>query len=321
MIDKVFWITSKGLYSMKEGLFLKIPASTANLGVGFDSIGMALNKYLYLTVTINEDNKWSFHHIGPNVDGLPTDESHYIFQIAQMVAQKHDVNLPNLKIEMRSEIPLARGLGSSASALVGALYIANYFGDIELSKYELLQLATEFEGHPDNVAPTIYGGLVLGYYNPETKVTDISYIDTPKVDIIITVPPYKLKTSDARQALPDTFSHTKAVQNSAISNTMISALIQHNYQLAGKMMEQDGFHEPYRQHLIPEFKEIKRIAKDYAAYATVISGAGPAVLTMIAPERSGELVRTLKSEFKHCRSELVTINESGVSTKVLYESL
>lgn len=304
---------------MKEALHLKIPASTANLGVGFDSIGMALNKFLYLDVTVNDEDQWSFHHIGPNVDELPNDESHYIYQIAQKVAETYEVELPNLNVEIRSEIPLARGLGSSASALVGALYIANYFGDIELSKYELLQLATDFEGHPDNVAPTIYGGLVLGYYNGDTKVTDVSYIDTPKVDIIITIPSYKLKTIDARNALPDTFSHEKAVQNSAISNTMISALIQHNYELAGKMMEQDGFHEPYRQHLIPEFQTIKGIAKQHLAYATVISGAGPTVLTLIAPERSGELVRALKREFKDCRSELVTINETGVKTKVLYQ--
>ncbi|GEQ05016.1 homoserine kinase [Staphylococcus gallinarum] len=304
---------------MSDMLHLKIPASTANLGVGFDSIGMALNKFLYLDVKKNDSDVWTFNHVGPNVEDLPTDNRHYIYQIAQRVARKYDVKLPGLDIEMRSEIPLARGLGSSASALVGALYIANYFGDIELSKYELLQLATEIEGHPDNVAPTIYGGLVLGYFNPETKVTDVSYIDPPRVDIIITIPSYELRTDDSRNTLPETFSHKKAVQNSAISNTMISALIQHNYELAGKMMEQDGFHEPFRQHLIPEFKEIKAIAKQHNAYATVISGAGPTVLTLVAPERSGELVRELKGTFMDCRSELVTINESGVVSKILYQ--
>ena len=304
---------------MKDVLHLKIPASTANLGVGFDSIGMALNKFLFLDVTTNDTNEWQFHHIGPNLEGLPTDTTHYIYQIAQKVAKKFDVQLPGLNIEMRSEIPLARGLGSSASALVGALYIANYFGDIELSKYELLQLATEFEGHPDNVASTIYGGLVLGYYNPETNVTDVSYIDIPQVDCILTIPSYELKTEASREALPSNFSHKKAVQYSAISNTMISALIQHNYSLAGKMMEQDGFHEPYRQHLIPQFQQVKAMAKSFQAYATVISGAGPTILTLIAPEKSGELVRTLKREFNDCSSELVTINVTGVKSKILYQ--
>ena len=221
---------------------------------------------------------------------------------------------------MRSEIPLARGLGSSASALVGALYIANYFGNIQLSKYELLQLATEIEGHPDNVAPTIYGGLLAGYYNPETKETNVAHIDIPDVDVILTIPTYELKTEDSRRVLPDNYSHEKAVQNSAISNTMICALIQHNYDLAGKMMTQDGFHEPYRQHLIPEFEKVKVLSQKYDAYATVISGAGPTILTLSRKEKSGALVRTLKSEITTCDSELATINNVGVIEEVVYPS-
>ena len=90
------------------------------------------------------------------------------------------------------------------------------------------------EGHPDNVAPTIYGGLLAGYHNPETLETDVAHINIPKVDIILTIPPYELRTEDARRALPQSFGHNNAVQSSAISNTMICALIQHNYELAGK---------------------------------------------------------------------------------------
>ena len=96
---------------MSDMLHLKIPASTANLGVGFDSIGMALNKFLYLDVKKNDSDVWTFNHVGPNVEDLPTDNRHYIYQIAQRVARKYDVKLPGLDIEMRSEIPLARGLG------------------------------------------------------------------------------------------------------------------------------------------------------------------------------------------------------------------
>lgn len=304
---------------MEAMLKLKIPASTANLGVGFDSIGMALNKYLHMNIKAIQGDNWEFNYFNEELESLPKDKSNYIYQVAQKVANKYDVDLPALSIDMRSDIPLARGLGSSASALVGALYIANYFGNIQLSQYELLQLATEFEGHPDNVAPTIYGGLISGYYNPDTKVTDVARIDVPKVDIILTIPPYELKTEDSRQALPDTFSHSNAVRNSAISNTMICALIQHKYELAGKMMEQDGFHEPYRQHLIPEFASIRQISKAHHAYATVISGAGPTVLTMSPREHSGEIVRTLKKDMSHCISELVTINEVGVIEEVVYQ--
>ncbi|MGV3243868.1 homoserine kinase [Staphylococcus sp. 11261D007BR] len=300
----------------KATLELKVPASTANLGCGFDSVGMAFNKFLYLTIQLSDTNEWSFVHEGPNLEGLPTDESHYIYQIANQVAQKFNVQLPGLIIKMDSDIPMARGLGSSASALVAALYIANYFGDIELSKYELLQLATEIEGHPDNVAPTIYGGLVVGYYDDQDNQTDIAHIDIPDTDFIITVPKYELSTEKSRSVLPQEVNHKDAVKYSAISNTMISALIQHNYELAGRMMEKDGLHEPYRQHLIPEFEEIKSIAHKYQAYATVLSGAGSTMMTMVKKETSGALVRALRKEIPQCESELVTVNTQGVQQQV-----
>lgn len=303
---------------IKHKLTLKIPASTANLGCGFDSIGMALNKFLIIEAQPIHGPSWKFVHDGPCLEGLPTDESHYIYKIATQVAQRYDVSLPPLEVKMYSDIPLARGLGSSASALVGALYIANYFGDIELSKYELLQLATEIEGHPDNVAPTIYGGLVVGYHNASTSMTDVAHIDVPDVDFIITIPTYPLETEKARRVLPETIAHNEAVKYSAISNTMISALIQHNYELAGKMMEQDGLHEPYRQHLLPDFKKVKAIAHQFDAYATVISGAGPTILTMIKKEQSGPLVRALRQDVTACHSELATVNLNGVKSKVIY---
>lgn len=303
---------------MEEVLKLKIPASTANLGVGFDSIGMALDKYIQMSIKKIEGTEWKFLYYSSELESLPKDKSNYIYKVAQEVAQKYNVKLPCLQIEMRSDIPLARGLGSSASALVGALYIANYFGNIQLSQYELLQLATEIEGHPDNVAPTIYGGLISGYYNPDTKVTDVARIDVPKVDIILTIPSYELRTEDSRNALPETFSHKKAIQNSAISNTMICALIQHKYELAGKMMEQDGFHEPFRQYLIPEFNKVRQLSRQHRAYATVISGAGPTILTLSPREHSGELVRTLRDQLPDCISELATINEVGVIDEVVY---
>nr|WP_263313406.1 homoserine kinase [Mammaliicoccus sp. Marseille-Q6498] len=298
-------------------LKLKVPASTANLGVGFDSIGLALDKYLEVEASISEDGKWHFVHKGPYLHGLPEDESHYITKIAHKATEKFSKKMPALNLKMFSDIPLARGLGSSASALVTGLYLANYFANLKLSKYELLQLATEIEGHPDNVAPTIYGGLVLGVYDPEVNQTDVSYIDIPRVDVIATIPEYELSTEKARQVLPETLSLKEAVKYSAISNTMISALIQHNYELAGKMMMKDGFHEPYRQHLIPDFHNIKALALEHGAYATVISGAGPTVLTLIKKELSGELVRALQDRFPNCESELLTINRFGVNQKMI----
>ena len=160
--------------------------------------------------------------------------------------------------------------------------------------------------------------MIAGFYNPITKITDVARIEVPHVDIILTIPPYELRTEDSRRVLPDTFSHKGAVQNSAISNTMICALIQHKYKLAGKMMEQDGFHEPYRQHLIPEFNQVRKLSRQHDAYATVISGAGPTILTLCPKRKSGKLVRTLREKINNCASELVTINEIGVKDEVVY---
>ena len=169
---------------MKPSLHLKIPASTANLGVDLILlVWQLINIYTYMLRKRKEITE--FRYLNEELESLPNDKSNYVYKVAQQVAEKYNVTLPNLKVSMRSEIPLARGLGSSASALVGALYIANYFGNIQLSKYELLQLATEIEGHPDNVAPTIYGGLLAGYYNPETKETNVAHIDIPDVDVFL----------------------------------------------------------------------------------------------------------------------------------------
>ena len=164
---------------MGESLKLKVPASTANLGVGFDSIGLALNKFLYVDAKLSDDNEWHFHHKGDNLNGLPTDRNHLIYQVVQFLEKKFDVHVPPLSVTMRSEIPLARGLGSSASALVAGIYLADFFGHLQLSEFEMVEAATEIEGHPDNVAPVIYGGMIAGFYNHDTKQTFISSIEPP----------------------------------------------------------------------------------------------------------------------------------------------
>lgn len=122
---------------MSGKLHLEIPASTANLGVGFDSIGMALNKFLTLDVAEIEGSEWQFHHFGPHIESLPTDDTHYIYQVAQQVAKRYNVSLPALEIKMHSEIPLARGLGSSAAALV-SLIISEILSYLNMSCYNWL---------------------------------------------------------------------------------------------------------------------------------------------------------------------------------------
>src|SRR5690554_6411272 len=136
---------------------IKVPATTANIGAGFDSIGIALN--LYLTLKVKLSDKLEFVHLSEHLNDLPTDESNFIYQIAKKTADRYQVDvLPPCRIEVTSDIPFARGLGSSATAIVAGIELANQLLQLNLTADEKVLLATEIEGHPDNVAPAVLGG-------------------------------------------------------------------------------------------------------------------------------------------------------------------
>ena len=167
-----------------------------------------------------------------------------------------------------SEIPIAHGLGSSSSAIVAGIELANQLKNLNLSKEEKVEIASQIEGHPDNVAPTILGGLVVG-----THINGhFSAIEAPLFPYAFAayIPPYNLKTADAR-----------AVHASAVANTFVASLFAKNYDVAFKLMEADRFHEPYRKELVPELDQIRELGKKHGALATYLSGAGPTVMTVI----------------------------------------
>jgi homoserine kinase len=287
---------------------ITVPASTANLGPGFDSIGLALSKYL--NIQASEGDQWQFEHISPELKDLPNDESHFICQIAKKTADMFKATLPPLTIKMESNIPLARGLGSSAAAVAAAIELANQFCGLSLSDEEKLQIGTRIEGHPDNIGASIYGGLVIGVYDgEETNLVQFTSLD---VDIVAVIPSYELKTEEARKALPKLFERKKAVQASALSNVFLAALLTGDYELAGSVMEKDLFHEPYRIHLIDRFAEMRKCARDNGSFGTVISGAGPAVLSFAEKGKGENLAKSLQAQFLDCEIELLSVDQNGI---------
>jgi homoserine kinase len=287
---------------------ITVPASTANLGPGFDSIGLALSKYL--NIQASEGDQWQFEHISPELKELPNDESHFICQMAKKTADMFKATLPPLTIKMESNIPLARGLGSSAAAVAAAIELANQFCGLSLLAEEKLQIGTRIEGHPDNIGASIYGGLVIGVFDgEETKLVHISSLD---VDIVAVIPSYELKTQEARKALPNLFERKRAVQASALSNVFLAALLTGDYELAGNVMEKDLFHEPYRIHLIDRFGEMRKCARDNGAFGTVISGAGPAVLSFAEKGKGEKLAKSLQAQFLDCEIELLSVDQNGI---------
>lgn len=264
---------------------ISVPASSANIGPGFDSVGLAVKRYLTLEVSV--DQEWKINH---NHSYLPPNghyKDHFIYQVAKNVAQTYHKKLSPCKVNVTSEIPLARGLGSSASAVIAGIELANQLCQLSLTTDEKLNIATDIEGHPDNVAPALLGGFVItATLDDELIYTKIEELN---VDIILYIPNIELTTNDARSVLPAKLTREKAACASGISNLFIAALLQENYSLAGKMMENDLFHEPYRAKMIPNYQTIKKTAKQLGAYGTVISGAGPSMLSF-APKGSGENV-------------------------------
>ncbi|WP_100402699.1 homoserine kinase [Bacillus sp. FJAT-42315] len=287
---------------------MKVPASTANLGPGFDSLGLAFN--LYLTLHITPSETWSFEHRSDILAGLPNDESHLVYQVAKQTADTYGATLPPLHIVMESEIPLARGLGSSAAAIAAGIEIADRYANLQLSKEEKLKIGNRFEGHPDNIGASIFGGMVAGVsFNEEAEIV---HLPAPEMDLVVIIPPYELKTEDARRVLPDSFTRTQAVEASAVANVLLAALFVKNYPLAGQMMEKDLFHEPYRTVLIKEFPDARKLAGEAGAYATVISGAGPTILTF-APVGKGEQIAGIFGQaFQHCDIQQLQIEKHGV---------
>lgn len=285
---------------------ITVPASSGNVGPGFDSMGLAVNLYLTLEVTPQEE--WEFISPSTSTD-LPFEE-HFIYRIAKGVADKYGARLSPCRVEETSSIPLARGLGSSASAIIAGIEIANQLCELELTGEEKLILATDIEGHPDNVAPALFGGLVIS-----TLIDDeIDWIKVDDLDVsfVVLIPEVELKTSDARNVLPAKFSNAEAALASGISNLAVAALLSGQYELAGKMMEKDRFHEPYRKSLIPNYDLIKAEAHLAGAYGTILSGAGPTMLSFVAPGDSERIAAHFRALLPDYRVEVFEMDGAGL---------
>ncbi|WP_419957831.1 homoserine kinase [Psychrobacillus psychrotolerans] len=288
---------------------ISIPASTANLGPGFDSIGIALDKYLELEVELGFD--WKIINLSGNLPDVPNPLDHLIVQAAEKTAELHGFSLPPCTVRVKSEIPLARGMGSSASAIVAGIELANQIMELHLTAQDKLKVATLMEGHPDNSAASIYGGFTISSNaaNGEINVFHANHIEA---SFVLFIPNFELKTTMARQVLPDSYSRQEAAQASAIANLLTAAFLSSAFEQVGTYMEQDLFHEPYRLDMIPQSKEIKIAAKQAGAYGTCISGAGPTLLSLVEKGTEQDFISKLKGQFPDFNLVEVPMNRTGI---------
>ena len=285
---------------------ITVPATSANVGPGFDSVGIAVSKYLTIDVLEAQENWWIEHDLG---EEIPSDEENLLLQTALQVAS----DLPPHRLKMTSEVPLARGLGSSSSVIVAGIELANQLGNLCFSDEEKLEIATKIEGHPDNVAPAIFGNLVVASYVDQH--TNHLVLPFPECALVAFVPNYELKTSDSRNVLPSEWTYKEAVAASSIANVAIAALAKGDLRVAGKAIEADRFHERYRQQLVAEFPQVKDIAHQHEAYATYLSGAGPTIMTLLPVEHSEAFAKDLESKDLNGQVFSLKIDTTGVKVE------
>ncbi len=253
---------------------VSVPATSANMGPGFDCMGIALN--LYNTFTIEEIEE------GLNISDCPQElcnENNLIYQSMLKCFQVIGYQPKGYNITIQTKIPLSRGLGSSATCIIGGVLAANEIAGSPLNKEELLSIANKIEGHPDNIAPALFGGMILSickkdqiYYNKLQLPEELKFCAL--------IPDFSLSTHAAREILPKEISYEDAIFNIGHSSLLVSALLNRNYSVLKHACE-DRIHQPYRGKLIANYKEIVEKCKELDSLCVFLSGAGPTIMTIL----------------------------------------
>jgi homoserine kinase len=257
---------------------VQVPATTANLGPGFDTLGLALALYDHLDVTVVDTPGVLVEVHGVGEGEVPTDETNLVVQAIAHTFAAYGQDLPGLKVVAQNAIPHGRGLGSSGAAIVSGIVAAKGLleGIVDIDAEALLSLATEMEGHPDNVAPALFGGLTIAWMTPEGP-RHKKLIVHRGVKPLVFVPEHAMSTALARSLQPESVPHEDAVFNVSRSALLIAALIQSpELLLAGT---EDKLHQRYRAAAMPETDRLITLLRDQG-FAAVVSGAGPSVLVL-----------------------------------------
>lgn len=257
---------------------VRVPATSANLGPGFDTLGLALSVYDELSVTALDDDRIEIHAIGEGADEVPRDGSHLVVRAMAYAFEACGRTLPGIRLHARNVIPHGRGLGSSGAAVTAGLLAAKglLVGDVELGPQTLLSLATELEGHPDNVAPALFGGLTIAWVD-DTGPQHKKLLVHRGVSPLVFVPDFTMSTSEARALAPQQVTREDAVFNVSRSALLIAALTQSPELLMAAT--EDKLHQSYRAQAMPATDELIRELRA-RGFAAVVSGAGPSVLVL-----------------------------------------
>lgn len=270
---------------------VKVPATSANLGVGFDCMGLALDW----------QGVFTFRFDGPEfmISGCPKayqNKDNLVYHAFARTLMALGKRVPVVQIHIDTPIPVARGLGSSASCIVAGVLGAVAYSGQKLPLQELLRLATLLEHHPDNVAPALYGSLCASFMENGMPYT-AQFAVHEKFRFVTIIPDYEVRTEDARRILPSDMSYAEAIYQMGRCATLGKALESGDEEMVRHACI-DRMQEPYRSRLIPEYDEVKRLCMDLGALAFVISGSGSTMLAVCTADTGGKLCRQLSERFR-----------------------
>ncbi len=270
---------------------VKVPATSANLGVGFDCMGLALDW----------QGVFTFCFDGPEfmISGCPKayqNKDNLVYHAFARTLMALGKRVPVVQIHIDTPIPVARGLGSSASCIVAGVLGAVAYSGQKLPLQELLRLATLLEHHPDNVAPALYGSLCASFMENGMPYTALFAVHE-KFRFVTIIPDYEVRTEDARRILPSDMSYADAIYQMGRCATLGKALESGDEEMVRHACI-DRMQEPYRSRLIPEYDEVKRLCMDLGALAFVISGSGSTMLAVCTADTGGKLCRQLSERFR-----------------------
>jgi len=255
-------------------LKVRVPASSANLGPGFDALGLALE--IYLTCQFERADGLTVRVSGRDADRIPASEENLIWQTALTVAKDVGATLPPITLEIDNDIPIGKGLGSSAAALTAGVVIADQLLGLHWKPHRILDEAAQIEGHPDNVSACVLGSIVASALDSGGVARAVRLELPPAYDVAVVVPDFVLPTSEARAVLPDSYSRQDAVFNVQRSALLIAALATGTTSAFPAALE-DRLHQPYRYPLVPGLEEMVKLRAPGLLGCT-LSGAGSSIL-------------------------------------------
>ena len=262
---------------------VRVPGSTSNLGPGFDCFGLALKLYLTVRATPTPDSSIPCRVTttgAPENEALPTNSTNLIFRAMSFAARRESVSLPPLELMVHNDIPLASGLGSSAAAIVAGIKLASLITGRNIPDQTIQNYATEFEGHPDNVTASLYGGFVASCIRNHGTVVTTKFNWPNHIRLVVVSPRSQLPTHVARAALPRTISREDAVHNLQRTALFASALAQQRYDLLWEAMR-DRLHQPHRESLVPGLSEALALSQMKGLLGIALSGAGPSIVALV----------------------------------------